>query len=195
MKCERCGEREATIHATERSEGLEITQWLCAVCAGLDLAMEPRSDHGVEPEESDDPQEGDWEGGEQDAALDRFIGQMFVGASSSDDDVPDCPACSTSYASFRGSGRLGCPRCYVAFRRLLLPFLGRFHRQVTHLGKFPVQAAGSASRLGEITRTRIALEKAVAAEDFEEAARLRERIRDLETPFGDDPAEPAGGVS
>jgi len=63
---------------------------------------------------------------------------------------------------------------------LLLPFLGRFHRQVTHLGRFPDFAAGTPSRLGEITRTRIALEKAVAAEDFEEAARLRDLILGLE---------------
>lgn len=129
-----------------------------------------------------DPGEETWEGGEKDAALDRFIGPMYTSPNVRDDEVPDCPACGTSYASFRASGRLGCPRCYVAFRRFLLPFLGRFHRQVTHLGKFPRRAAGRSSRLGEITRARIALEKAVSAEDFEEAARLRDHIRKLEEP-------------
>jgi len=147
-------------------------------------------------ESGDDPEadEGetgpaDWEGGEKDAALDRFIGGMFSGVGPRDEPIPDCPSCGTSYATFRGSGRLGCPHCYVAFRRVLLPFLGRFHRQVTHLGKFPRHAAGSASRVGEITRTRIALEKAVAAEDFETAARLRDRIRELE-----DPGAPDSGI-
>lgn len=185
MKCERCGEREATVHTTERSEGFEANRWLCPTCAGLD----PVGGGG-----EDEPGGGDWEGGEKDAALDRFIGQMFAGTAAGGDDVPDCPSCGTSYASFRASGRLGCPRCYVAFRRLLLPFLGRFHRQVTHLGKFPVQAAGAASRVGEITRTRIALEKAVAAEDFEEAARLRDRIRDLEDPVPGPPTDDGEGT-
>jgi protein arginine kinase activator len=195
MKCEGCGTEEGVMRVVANVDGERHPRWLCSSCAGIrDLG---EGDFDIPRGEQDDvePPEGDWEGGEKDAALDQFIGQMFSGPSARDDEIPDCPSCGTSYASFRGSGRLGCPRCYVAFRRHLLPFLGRFHRQVTHLGKFPVQAAGSASRLGEITRTRIALEKAVAAEDFEEAARLRDRIRDLENPVFEKRPDPEEGNS
>jgi len=180
MICGACGRREATVHLVEARDGHRRSIWLCTACAA---SREDADDPG--PEEDHVP-EAEWEGGEENAALERFIGQMFTGLGSGEgESVPDCPACGTSYASFRSTGRLGCPRCYVAFRRHLLPFLGRFHRQVTHLGKFPRHAVGASSRLGEITRTRIALEKAVAAEDFEEAARLRDLIRRLEGTGGD----------
>jgi protein arginine kinase activator len=167
------------VRLIEEENGQRRHLWLCASCAG---AGDEADGFDTDDPEGDLPT-GDWEGGEENAALERFIGQMFTGLGAREAEAAaDCPACGTSYASFRSTGRLGCPRCYVAFRRFLLPFLGRFHRQVTHLGKFPTHAAGATSRLGEITRNRIALEKAVAAEDFEEAARLRDRIRRLETP-------------
>ena len=183
MTCDRCGKREGTVRVVADGDEGGRTLWLCPACAESDV--DPDELFGEDPDR--DLPTGDWEGGEENAALERFIGQMFTGLGAREADAaPDCPACGTSYASFRSTGRLGCPRCYVAFRRFLLPFLGRFHRQVTHLGKFPTHAAGATSRLGEITRHRIALEKAVAAEDFEEAARLRDRIRQLEgeTPPG-----------
>jgi protein arginine kinase activator len=177
VTCDRCGKREASVRLIEEENGRRRHLWLCPACAGAPDGDLPFDD---EDPERDLPT-GDWEGGEDNAALERFIGQMFTGLGAREADAaPDCPACGTSYAGFRSTGRLGCPQCYVAFRRFLLPFLGRFHRQVTHLGKFPVHAVGATSRLGEITRNRIALEKAVAAEDFEEAARLRDRIRRLE---------------
>jgi len=178
MTCERCGQRDATIHMIEVVDGRRRSLWLCPGCAGRGAEGDPDQ---KEDDDELDPADQDWTPGQDNEALDRFIGQMFAGPGPDDEGpVPDCPHCGTSYSGFRSSGRLGCPHCYVAFRRLLLPFLGRFHRQVTHLGRFPDFAAGAPSRLGEITRTRIALEKAVAAEDFEEAARLRDLIRGLE---------------
>jgi protein arginine kinase activator len=184
MTCERCTTREASVHVIEVVEGRRRSLWLCPTCAGPGSEGDPE----IFGDDDDlDPADQDWDQARDSEALERFIGQMFAGPGSADEEpISDCPSCGTRYQDFRTTGRLGCPHCYVAFRRLLLPFLGRFHRQVTHLGRFPDYAAGTASRLGEITRTRIALEKAVAAEDFEEAARLRDLIRGLE---GGDSAE------
>ncbi len=78
---------------------------------------------------------------------------------------------------FQQTNRLGCADCYLAFSSSLLPLLSRFHRHPSHLGKRPGQASGLGNQLIEITRTRVALEKAIATENFEEAAKLRDRIR------------------
>ena len=89
-----------------------------------------------------------------------------------------CPECGLTYAAFKAEGRLGCPHDYDAFRPVLEPLLERVHRSVLHEGKQPV-ASRNAARLEEL-RTR--LKAAVSTEDYEQAARLRDLIRD--TPRG-----------
>ena len=84
-----------------------------------------------------------------------------------------CPACGLKYAVFRADGRLGCPADYDAFRAALEPLLERIHRTTRHAGKTP-RRARTADALAD---DRAKLAAAVAAEDYEEAARLRDTIR------------------
>ncbi len=153
MDCERCGRRPASVRYRDPGDVLGEPLWLCHVCAG-EVA-------------------GDRIGGPE--PLDALIpGDL---ASPGEE---TCPACGYTAAQFRRTNRLGCPRCYGAFRAMLLPVLGRYHRHVSHLGKRPRRQGEEPSRVGEISRTRVALEKAIAREDFETAAALRDRIRELE---------------
>lgn len=154
MDCERCGRRPAQVRWRDPEDALGEPLWLCEACAA-----EVAGAQGGRPEPLDALLAGD------------------LAAPGAD----TCPACGWTAARFRRTNRLGCPRCYATFRPMLLPVLGRFHRHVSHVGKRPVRRGAEPSRLGEITRTRIALEKAVAREDFEAAAALRDRIRELET--------------
>lgn len=87
-----------------------------------------------------------------------------------------CPACGLQYGEFKATGRLGCPAEYDAFRPALEPLLARIHRADAHDGKAPpaVRAARRAAALDDL-RTRMAA--AARAEDYETAARLRDRIR------------------
>jgi protein arginine kinase activator len=90
-----------------------------------------------------------------------------------------CAVCGTTIDDVRRDNRLGCGACYTSFKSTLLPLLARFHRHVSHVGKVPGGGRPS-SRLAEITRLRLSLTKAVAAEEFERAASLRDRLRALE---------------
>jgi protein arginine kinase activator len=87
-----------------------------------------------------------------------------------------CPTCGLKYAAFRADGRLGCPDDYDAFRPALEPLLDRIHRGTRHQGKAPKAAL----RRAELGALRDLLKAAVAVEDYEEAARLRDRIRQKE---------------
>jgi protein arginine kinase activator len=87
-----------------------------------------------------------------------------------------CPACGLKYAAFRADGRLGCPDDYDAFRPALEPLLDRIHRGTRHEGKTP----RAANRRAELATLREQLAAAVAAEHYEDAARLRDRIRQKE---------------
>jgi protein arginine kinase activator len=168
MICHRCRKREATVHVLDMVAGDKTSIWLCEVCA-------QEADRG-----QGDPGQGD-PGQDEPAPLSSFLGEILAPESEpAGEGDPVCPVCGTTREEFRRTNRLGCARCYRTFHDRLLPVLARFHRRVSHVGRVPRSAAGSSSRLGEITRTRVALEKAVSAEDFESAARLRDRLRALE---------------
>jgi protein arginine kinase activator len=89
---------------------------------------------------------------------------------------PSCPACGLTYAAFKAEGRFGCAHDYDAFLRVLEPLLERVHRATAHDGKRPL----SARRAAELEELRNGLKAAVAAEDYEQAARLRDLIRQME---------------
>ncbi len=177
MTCQRCGQRDATVHLVELVDGHRRSQWLCAVCAGR------ASENGEEIPGfrfGGNPEGGNSE--EDDFSLANFLGQVFESEGEVEQtELPACRVCGYTLDQFRKTNRLGCPRCYEAFRGPLLAILGHLHRHVSHLGKTPRPTADGADRPGVLSRTRIALEKAIAAEDFEKAARLRDEIQRLES--------------
>ena len=87
-----------------------------------------------------------------------------------------CPKCGLNYAAFKAEGRFGCGHDYETFRPVLEPLLERVHRAVAHTGKLPL----ARSRLAEIEAIRARMNAAAAAEDYEQAARLRDLIRHKE---------------
>ncbi len=91
-----------------------------------------------------------------------------------------CPTCGLKYAQFRADGRLGCPEDYEVFYPVLVPILERVHRGLQHHGKVP-RAVKSRRNRDELQDLKTQLDEAVGAEDYEEAARLRDRIRGKET--------------
>lgn len=95
-----------------------------------------------------------------------------------------CPKCSTTLSRFTKSGKLGCPHCYTAFREQLTPMLQQIHGRVQHAGRKPIEDEGAQRRRDMYDRLTRQLERAVAMEDFETAATLRDQLRHLNTPEG-----------
>jgi protein arginine kinase activator len=89
---------------------------------------------------------------------------------------PSCPACGLTYAAFKAEGRFGCAHDYDAFLQVLEPLLERVHRATTHDGKQPL----SARRSAELEALKRRMRSAVENEDYEQAARLRDLIRQKE---------------
>ena len=94
-----------------------------------------------------------------------------------------CPACGMPHTTFRKTGRLGCAKCYTVFGDGMDNLLKAMHKGTRHIGKVP--AGRTAARPApppvdnSLTEMRAALEAAIAMEQFEEAARLRDEIRSL----------------
>jgi protein arginine kinase activator len=92
----------------------------------------------------------------------------------------ECPECGIKFVEFRNSGRLGCPHDYQEFRDELTPLLENIHGETRHCGKTPRRFPQNKQTQSELSQLRKQLHQAVTKEAYEEAARLRDRIRQLE---------------
>lgn len=92
----------------------------------------------------------------------------------------ECPYCGIKFVEFRNSGRLGCPHDYQEFRDELVPLLENIHGEDRHCGKTPRRLPQNKQMQSELIQLRKQLQQAVTREAYEEAARLRDRIRQLE---------------
>lgn len=90
-----------------------------------------------------------------------------------------CPQCGMEYAAFRKEARLGCAGCAKAFRQTLGEALRRNSPTLQHTGRRPLttgEALRNRARQVEMQRQ---MDEAIAREDYETAARLRDAIRDM----------------
>jgi protein arginine kinase activator len=92
-------------------------------------------------------------------------------------DEPRCDTCGTTLAELKKIGLVGCPRCYHFFSDYLPKDTHKPFRKADRAGK----------RSEFIERLEKRLKLAVESEDFEEAAQLRDKIKNLEKEglFGD----------
>jgi protein arginine kinase activator len=159
MKCQRCA-NPATVHVTDIHSGAKKELHLCETCA--------EQQQLIKQKELNLP-----------AILHTIIGQ-HVGQLTDELARLTCPACGIKYMEFRAEGRLGCPHDYEVFRVGLEPLLQRIHRAGRHVGKAPRCRRLSAARQAELVELRGQLRAAVESEVYEEAARLRDLIRQKE---------------
>lgn len=165
MLCERCNKRPATVHYTEITNNKKQELHLCEECAreagiaGL----------GVMPQ----------------LVLHDFLGSLFEKQPVHAAKVPRrCPRCGLTEQDFAKRGLLGCGECYAEFRPAVEQMLRRIHGTVKHAGKFPQRIGKVTGLKKELNRLRRELEAAVRKEEFEKAAGLRDRIRELEKGLG-----------
>jgi protein arginine kinase activator len=157
MKCQRCT-KQATLHITEvLGEDRFDEVHLCEECAKKYL---------YEPQQKKSTAKG----GPTDAG-------------DGDEDVPAgmrCPACGLTFLEFRNHGRFGCPNDYDAFKTDLLPLMESVHGEVRHAGKTPRRAPRAKTAQAELAQLRQQLQTLVSEENYEEAARIRDKIKHLE---------------
>ena len=88
-----------------------------------------------------------------------------------------CPNCGFTQADFKKAGRLGCSDCYVTFKEGLEGLLKTMHKGTKHMGKVPQALQQSRELADRLKSLQKKLDKAVAEEDFEQAATTRDEIK------------------
>ncbi len=90
-----------------------------------------------------------------------------------------CPKCGFSQSDFKKSGRLGCAECYTTFAEGLEGLLKSMHKGIHHAGKVPEGLRQTRDLSDRLNLLQKKLAKAIAAENFEEAALLRDEIKQI----------------
>ena len=91
-----------------------------------------------------------------------------------------CSVCSTSLAEFTRTGRAGCGECYKTFRKNADSILKKIHGTSTHHKSEKIKEEIVEKPKSELEKMREDLSAAIEKENFEEAARLRDLIREME---------------
>lgn len=167
MDCQDCHEREATLHFAQSVNGQKKEIHLCEQCA---------------------KERGYLSGQEENYSLQDLLFGLFHMEPSSqktevstNKDITRCPKCGMSFGDFKRIGKFGCGKCYYTFSDKLDPLFRRVHNgNIRHQGKIPKRKGGSLHIKKQITALRSELQRQIQIENFEEAASLRDQIRELE---------------
>lgn len=162
MKCESCRKHEATVAFTHIADDAQKTVNLCARCAA---AQSGAKAGGKAAEPVSEPEE---------------TAQTGAAAAAGPRVSARCPECGLTYEEFRKLGRLGCHACYAAFAPQLERLLRRVHGARRHVGKGLIAPRPAVFPEQELAELQQQLRAAVAAEAYEQAAQLRDRIAQLE---------------
>ncbi len=93
-----------------------------------------------------------------------------------------CQACGFTLEDLRRVRRFGCAECYTLFREEITPMLRGMHKGASHVGKVPEGLMALQFKHQRLQDLRSRLEQAVTAENYEEAAGLRDEIHSLALP-------------
>ncbi len=161
MLCENCGATEAVVHLTQIVNNKMSVCHLCEKCAAA---------KGLETPEP-----------AANFPLTDFLAQMGGEGPEEGPDMGRCSFCGFTSSDFRETGRLGCPHCWATFEPHLRGLLRRIHGGTNHVGKVYLPPDPTVTELEKrLDGLRRKLDRAVDAEDFERAARLRDQIRSME---------------
>ena len=158
MLCDKCKEKEANVHMVKVVNGEKTEMHLCEACAA-------QSENFFNIPEIN---------------IQKIFPYLAGSSVSRQESLPDCPTCGWSLTTLESDGKVGCSDCYNHFRAYVGPIVERIHNSSVHHGKVPVRAGGAETGENVLCSLKAKLNDCVAEENFEEAARLRDRIREIE---------------
>lgn len=164
MLCQECGKRPATLHFTKIVNGEKTELHICESCARERGEFVPGTQGGFSIHN----------------LLSGLLDFEQAGGGAAKSQAARCETCGMTFSQFSKIGRFGCSDCYKHFSDKLDPLLKRVHGNTVHVGKVPKRAGGQVKAKREIDRLKQEMQRRIEREDFESAARLRDRIRELE---------------
>ena len=167
MMCQHCNEREATTHIKKNINGNKTELHLCSECAAkLGIAEEFSAESFF---------------------ADTFFGNLLgagIPAMNVLSGVERCDCCGSSFNDIVKNGSVGCANCYQKFADKLEPSIIKIHGKTKHVGKNVTYTVDdtdkSETAVDTVQGLKEELKQAVKEQRFEDAAQLRDRIKELE---------------
>lgn len=150
MLCEKCGKRPSTVKYTQIINGRKSSLNICSACAA------------------------------QESIFENF-GSLLSFREREETGGAVCPCCGMTLSELSRSGRMGCGECYSVFRKHADAMLKKIHgtsKHLTHIQKNAKEEPPEQVSETQLLREKMA--KAIKEENFEEAAKLRDLIREKE---------------
>ncbi len=167
MKCQKCGANNANTHVKTVINGEFKEYDLCSECAkkmGYTNIF-----------------------GDMESEFSNFLGSFFGNVLPARTQATRCEFCGSTYSDIAKSGHVGCANCYDVFADELFPSIRRIHGNTTHCGKNSALARKAKEKKpteetkeDKIKNLKAELDKAVAEQNFELAAELRDKIKEME---------------
>ncbi|MBM7707487.1 UvrB/UvrC motif-containing protein [Chryseomicrobium aureum] len=165
MICENCKQRPAHVKMTVTQNGEPFTRHLCDVCASqlhpFQNQQDPLTVHQL--------------------LTNLFTPEQTKTQASREKSQWSCPNCGWTYERFVHRGKFGCAECYETFGNALPPVMKRLHNgNAEHIGQVPEAYEETRDLKRRIEDIRSRMQQAIAEEEFETAATLRDQARELE---------------
>lgn len=160
MLCQECKQRQATTHVKTIINGQVSEQVLCSECAkklGVDNMFSSMS-----------------------SDFNSFLGSFLTGGLPSRSTAARCGGCGSSFGDIARTGKVGCAECYDEFFDELLPTIRRIHGNTEHIGKSGIEYKKIEDPVvSPLEQAEVDLKKAIEMQEFEKAAELRDKIKEL----------------
>lgn len=152
MNCEICKVNKAIIHITEIENGTYKEFHICQQCA----------------ENKEFEKVGEGFGPVPTAAYPKELSKL------------KCNFCGSTLYDISKKRLLGCANDYEVFKKILIPIIEKIHSAKKHKGKKPVAMGGKIHNLSQqIKELELQLKEAVKKEEYEKAAKIRDKINEL----------------
>lgn len=175
MLCSMCKKNEANVHITKIINGKKEEYILCQDCAKQFNNLDKFSlinNSSFMPHFS------------VQNILTGMLDYINDGVKTNNSSSVTCKFCGTTYDEFKQKGTLGCDKCYEYFKPIVMPIVKRVQGNIEHIGKIPKKSGKEIINKKNLLSLKMDLQKCIAEEEYEKAAEIRDKIRNLEKEGG-----------
>lgn len=193
MLCQKCNKKVATVFISTIVNGKNTQMYLCTDCAkelhdnmNPDIKIPfPINDILTNMELNEDTINewiNEFKDMEDKGQIDELVqheNPETLQHNNQHEDIT-CNFCNTSFDEYKKTGKLGCGKCYSTFRKQLKPIIEGIYGYSEHIGKFPKNEFKDTEIVKTVEQLKEKLNMAIQEEEYEQAAKLRDEILQLE---------------
>jgi len=176
MICNKCGKNNAEFYYKQTINGQTSEYALCTKCAE-ELKNQGKLNIKL-PSLFDDYSIGSGDNGL--FGLSELFGLPYGTQKTRHTEKKKCTLCASTFDELVKSGKVGCAKCYEVFEEELKKMIYGIHGNAVHTGAVPGKHLADIEKRKEIEQLKKEQQQAVLEQNYEQAAVIRDKIKELE---------------